>query len=90
MIYRIADPQLKGRDYKSRLAVIKLLQEAFPAIKQDASGAASAFGYRIDREAEEATSGAVKQGHTGTHINYYDKKTKVRGSITIEPTKTGS
>jgi len=69
---------------------VKLLQEAFPAIKQDASGAASAFGYRIDREAEEATTGIVKQGHTGNHINYYDKKTKVTGSITIEPAKTSN
>jgi hypothetical protein len=63
---------------------VKLLKEAFPDIKQDASGAASAFGYRIDREGEEVANGKLRQGHTGTHINYYKGK-DLKGSITIIP-----
>jgi len=69
---------------------VELLKAAFPDIKQEASGAASRFGYRIDRESEEAAAGSLKQGHTGTHINYYNKDTGVRGSITILPDKTSN
>jgi RHS repeat-associated protein len=67
----------------SKEEALKLLKEAMPGIKDETGKQASKFGYRIDSVSEEAKEG-LKQGHQGTHINYYNKQNKVWGTIVIE------
>jgi len=62
---------------------LQFLKEALPGIGDETGKAASKFGYRIDEFVEKGKDG-LKQGHQGTHINYYDKENKIRGTILIE------
>ena len=74
----------KGTNFivSSQEEALKFLNKAFPGIKQEATGEASKFGYRLD--VEETASGSLKQGHQGTHVNYYDKENKIWGNIEIK------
>jgi len=62
---------------------LTFLKEAFPDIVDETGKAASRYGYRVDEFVESSKTG-LKQGHQGTHINYYDKDSGIRGAITIE------
>lgn len=62
---------------------MEILNATFKNIPDETGKATSKFGYRID-EAVEAVKDGLKQGHQGTHINYYDKANSVKGTIVIE------
>jgi len=76
----------KGGNFvaNSKEEALMFLKEAFPDALNETGKAASRYGYRIDEAANAATSGAVKNGHQGNHINYYDKENKITGSISWE------
>jgi RHS repeat-associated protein len=74
----------KGGDYVASSVdeAMEFLNTAFKDIPNETGKNASEFGYRID--VPESAKDGLKQGHQGTHINYYDKKNDIRGSITID------
>jgi RHS repeat-associated protein len=77
----------KGGNFvaKTEEEAMTFLNDAFKDIPNETGKAESRFGYRIDKEvAKDATEGGVRNGHTGTHINYYDKKNNISGTIQIE------
>jgi RHS repeat-associated protein len=76
----------KGGNFvaNSKEEAMKFMKEAFPDALDESGKAASKYGYRVDEAAEAATSGTVKNGHQGNHINYYDKENKITGSISWE------
>lgn len=76
----------KGGNFvaNSKEEALKFMKEAFPDALDESGKAASKYGYRVDEAAEAATSGTVKNGHQGNHINFYDKENKITGSISWE------
>ncbi len=68
----------------SKEEALMFLKEALPDAVDETGKAASKYGYRIDEAANAATSGSVKNGHQGNHINFYDKENKITGSISWE------
>lgn len=72
----------KGGNYvaESKEQALELLKKAFPNMPLEEVGKQSKFGYRIEDVVEDAAT----TGHTGWHINYYDKANKVRGTILID------
>ena len=73
----------KGGNFvaNSKEEAMNFVKEAFPDALDESGKAASKYGYRVDEAAEAATSGTIKNGHHGNHINYYDKKNNITGSI---------
>ncbi len=76
----------KGGNFvaNSKEEALMFLKEALPDAVDETGKAASKYGYRIDEAANAATSGSVKNGHQGNHINFYDKENKITGSISWE------
>jgi hypothetical protein len=62
---------------------LQFLKEALPGIADETEKTTSKFGYRIDEVVDKGKDG-LKQGHQGTHINYYDKVNKIKGTILID------
>lgn len=79
------DAVKKGGNFvaSSQEEALEILNATFKNIPDETGKATSKFGYRID-EAVEALKDGLKQGHQGTHINYYDKANSVKGTIVIE------
>jgi RHS repeat-associated protein len=75
----------KGGNFvaETKEQALEILNSSFKNIPDETHKKASRFGYRIDKAAETGKDG-LKQGHQGTHINYYDKETGIKGTILIE------
>ena len=74
----------KGGNFvvKSEDEAIELLNSAFKGIPEEAAHSQSKFGYRIE-DVPLLDKAGNNTGHTGKHINYYDKANGVDGTITI-------
>jgi RHS repeat-associated protein len=80
----VLDAVKKGGNFvaKTEDEAINFINEAFPGIKQEAAHEASKYGYRVEN-VPILDEGGKASGHSGQHINYYDKENNVRGTITI-------
>jgi hypothetical protein len=67
----------------SQEEALDILNSSFKNIPNETGKKASGFGYRIDEAVEEVKEG-LKQGHQGTHINFYNKEKGIKGTILIE------
>mgnify|MGYP003509053065 CR=1 FL=1 len=74
-----------GGDYvaSSMDEAMEFLNAAFKdnPLPNETGKATSKYGYRVD--IDEVKDG-LRQGHQGSHINYYDKEKGIKGSISIE------
>ena len=74
----------KGGNFvaKSEEEALLFIKDAFGDIENQTGRAEGRKGYRIDKEESPRTGN--KQGHTGNHINYYDKDAGIEVNIVIE------
>lgn len=84
----VVDAVKKGGNFvaSSEEEAKEILGAAFKDLPLEEAHKQSKYGYRVEDVPLTDQSGRAS-GHTGKHINYYDKANGVEGTITIEPPK---